>query len=429
MHAVITKRNKPVTTTRWTGKWSNGLPAPNTNAYIDTDYTTATGSFACRDLILTASAVLTIPENTYVKILKDINQTATSHIIVKAGGELMLLNVDADVTTARLTAEATYKNLQRLDYAFISSPISGIPVKRLSPGTLDNRFYEYNEETNQFNTVNPTTKSTLSGEGFHIRTPANHPDTATNFNISINNFTGGTINKGIINIPVIYGKSGFNLVGNPYHSRLSLRKFYEANKNNLSSTLHIWRKTNGAQGHSYMTYNYYVNNIENSDLNVLPFQAFVIQVNKNSLSNIVFTPDMIIPYKKHSITDKIYINLFQKNINLPIGGISYNIKDHNSSFENKRIEGNTLSIIKDSDMQIYEDILWDISNVIKLKLNVNILSEYTLNLKDISGIILSLHDINLYDALMGTTHNLKNSDYTFTSEAGTFDNRFSITFQ
>jgi hypothetical protein len=50
-------------------------------------------------------------------------------------------------------------------------------------------------------------------------------------------------------------------------------------------------------------------------------------------------------------------------------------------------------------------------------------------MRDLCGLFIDFEHIYLIDQLMGTTHDLKISDYTFSSDAGEFLDRFKIVFQ
>lgn len=243
MYATLTRTNRPVTATHWNGSsWSNGIPNSINDVYIDADYDTTSGSFSCRNLHITANAKVTIVPETYVKILKDIHQSATSRIHVKSGGNLMIMHPNADVTSAKVIAERTFKNVQRLDYVFMASPISGIPLKRLSPGTVDSRFYTYNEIGNYLEAINPTTTIIEQGKGFQVRVPSLHSSLPTNFDAIIENLNGEFINSGVINSYLSNSNYGFNIVGNPYLSTISLRKFFELNKGKINLVVNFWQK-------------------------------------------------------------------------------------------------------------------------------------------------------------------------------------------
>jgi hypothetical protein len=53
---------------------------------------------------------------------------------------------------------------------------------------------------------------------------------------------------------------------------------------------------------------------------------------------------------------------------------------------------------------------------------------YTISIGQFEGAFMTANTIYLKDNLLNTIHNLKDSDYTFTSEVGDFDTRFEIVF-
>lgn len=59
---------------------------------------------------------------------------------------------------------------------------------------------------------------------------------------------------------------------------------------------------------------------------------------------------------------------------------------------------------------------------------INAATLYKLSIDDIEGDFLTDNAIYLKDNLLNKTHNLSDSDYTFTSETGEFNNRFEIVF-
>ncbi len=435
MYAAISKPNKPVQDTHWDGsQWDNGTPTTYKDAYIDGNYTTLTGSFTCRNLFITGTSELTIIADTHVKVLSNLEQEATSQIIVKHKGNLMLLNKSDTVPTARIRIERVIENMQRLDYSHITSPVSGILLKSISPGTLDNRFYSYDEGTNIYFSINPNTEITSAGKGYLIRTPNNFPSIPTDWNINIDNFSSGILNSGVISVPVVYSRFGFILIGNPYPTTLSLRKFYEVNKKVINPIFYVWgNRTNGSQGLPLKNYNLITNNYSDDNLIIYPFQAFFIQKLNSSLNEVIFTPEMIIPHTDYSIPDRFHINLFQQNINFPIGAFCYDSKQYNNNFINQiSFEGddNSISIIKNDDSWlVYQEDSYSDNSFFDLKLFLTVADTYTLTLKDVSGLFGDLPSIFVVDNLENVTHNLKSSHYTFFSEAGTFTDRFTIQFE
>lgn len=189
-------------------------------------------------------------------------------------------------------------------------------------------------------------------------------------------------------------------------------------------------KTNGAQGKSYVTYICQTNNLEHKKKLINHFQAFIVQVKKDAVSNqLTFTPDMMIPCEDYSEPDNIFVNIFQKDVNFPIGGFCYDVKKYRKEFLNQNVENDALSIRQDINKIIFQAQSFSLTDIIQISLKVTISAEYTIKLKDFTGLFTELPNIYLQDNLSNLTHDLKVSDYIFTSVAGTFNDRFIIKFQ
>ncbi|NOY48515.1 MAG: T9SS type A sorting domain-containing protein, partial [Chlorobi bacterium] len=65
---------------------------------------------------------------------------------------------------------------------------------------------------------------------------------------------------------------------------------------------------------------------------------------------------------------------------------------------------------------------------IGFKTTIDVPTIYTLSIAQLEGDFLNGNPIFLKDNLLNTLHNLKDSDYNFTSEVGEFNTRFEIVF-
>jgi hypothetical protein len=134
-----------------------------------------------------------------------------------------------------------------------SSPVTGSQtLANFSPLTSTNRYYTYNGVTNLYNNIDPLTTSfddTNRGKGFLIRMPDNSSaDTPTAYE---GVFTG-VPNNGTITLSGLTPDT-FYSVGNPYPNTLNANSFLSGNS--TGETLYFWRKTNGAGGSAYATWN------------------------------------------------------------------------------------------------------------------------------------------------------------------------------
>ena len=195
---------------------------------------------------------------TTINVLADhevtISTAATASTLnVNGGGKLTLnsgitlgvtgnfnINGNSDVTTGTFVDNGTttvtgtttvnqYLNAAHSRNWYISSPVSTATAQS---------GYTYNKRSESTNdwTLMTTGDALTSGTGYVVN-PTNAPGTYT--------FTGGSLNTG--NVPVTLGysgsgvtKAGFNLVGNPYASHITLTKAATDAANALNT---IWYRT------------------------------------------------------------------------------------------------------------------------------------------------------------------------------------------
>jgi hypothetical protein len=71
---------------------------------------------------------------------------------------------------------------------------------------------------------------------------------------------------------------------------------------------------------------------------------------------------------------------------------------------------------------------FEATDVVPLGYRVNNAGEFTLTLHRKEGVFEGEQAVYLKDLMTGTTHNIKDGGYTFTTEAGTFDERFQVVY-
>jgi hypothetical protein len=433
MKSLLTnKQVKKTTSWQSTTGWSNGAPDGNTNVVLNAGYNTLTnGSFTCFHLNISSSVALVISTGTYIKVLGTaVTQAATATFTINNLGEFILLNKSVDVSSVKVTINRIIPGLQNLDYWMLSSPISGINLIKLSPATSTTRFYIYNEPTDDFRPVNPATTLTEAGRGWLIRKPPNSPVTVANWDLSINNLSGGSLNKGIIQVDVTHQNDGYTIISNPYTAKLSLRKFYEANKTVLSSIFFIWCKTNDSNSPSYFSLNKICSSRSNFDINIPPFQGFLLKALANA--TLVFTPDMQELHTDYTVPARFFVTLKKENVNLPIGSASYTValfKENFTQFYNNSNSSSVIGFYLDSNSySLKYDTSWSPDKRLLLKVYTYYAANYLISISAFSGLF-DDYDILVEDTLLQVTHNLSNSDYLFAATATTvYDSRFYLLF-
>lgn len=309
-----------------------------------------------------------------------------------------------------------------------------------------------------------------------------------NARISFEGVFEGTPNTGTIRIPLSYTSTelSYNGVGNPYPSPLSVTKFIDANIDNIDGTLYVWRKTNNPNNSSYSTitkFGYSANsapggggnNGENNgnggnDLIANPFsihpegvlntgQGFIVQA-KN-------TQDLV--FRNNMRVDVNYNNFFRmaspggetmqaQTVSEPsrywlnvsnnaeaeadeafaqtmVGYIAGATTGYDNGYDGKSLLDGTIQLY--SVVSQPQDTLrlaiqarpeFTVTDAVMLGFTTQTAGTFKISIDSEDGIFAEGQNIYIVDNINGTTHNLKESNYTFTSETGTFEDRFEVIY-
>ncbi|RYD97074.1 MAG: T9SS sorting signal type C domain-containing protein [Sphingobacteriales bacterium] len=390
----------------------------------------------------------------------------TNEVVVGATGEVVFENnahllQDATVN-ANMGAIKVHRNsslLFRQDYTMWSSPVSGQNVRSFSQETVLARFYTYNPLTDFFESMFATEQaaagvSFAQGQGYLVRMPNGAPEAGYVEGTTAIKYDGlftGTPHTGSISVPVT--PAGFNAIGNPYPSPISITGFFAANTGNTDGVIYLWRRKNGSTTASaYATVNsegeFVTSTHAGSDdpNNVLQTgQGFVVKaqasainfnngmrssstVNDNSFFRMNNNPpvveshriwlnlskdanqvaQMLVGYKSNATMgidtgiDAIFINDVETGLNSILDGNAYVIQGRSLPF--------------------------DAQDIVPLQFKTPVAGSYSIAIDHVDGMFLGNQDIFLKDNVLGVTHDLKASNYSFTSEAGVHDNRFEIVY-
>lgn len=228
--------------------------------------TTGTHGLA-KSVIVKPGGKLTIDPRSSLTIQNYLkNEAAASDVLVESDANLIQNNNDA-INIGNITVKRS-ANLKRLDYNYWGAPVTGQNVKAFSPGTLDTRFYVYNESNDYFDglfirnlypdnvtysltpTVDKNTYTFIKGKGYGIRA-SNALSSTTS--AQMHSFIG-VPNNGIVDIALLKSATGggYNLISNPYPSNIDFYKIFEytynggVNKNEdlIYNTAYFWTNTN-----------------------------------------------------------------------------------------------------------------------------------------------------------------------------------------
>ena len=445
---VTTTWTAGASTTVWTtaGNWSNGVPTASDNAII------ATASFYPEITTTETVNALTINTGTSLKIVSGNNLTVVD--VVDNDGTLTIennanLKQDNDVTNTGAGSTVVHRNtdtLMRQDYVLWSSPVDGQQLQAFSPLTLSTRFYIYDPTLGSaglYATTSPTANF-VTGIGYLIRLPNNHPATPQIWN---GVFTGGNANNGTIPLNSL-SSSTYYAIGNPYPSTIDADSFIAGNS--LTDAMYFWRKTNNSANPSYATYTLAggVGTAGSGDpLGLVPNgviqvgQGFIVRTGA-AANSLQFTNGMRITdnsdlFFRRSQTERnrIWLNLNSDSGVFCQTLVSY-MENATSGVDNT-IDGryfndsqNALtSLINNEEYAIQGRALpFDAADIVPLGFKSVLAGNYNIAIDHVDGFFTDSEAIYLKDNLTNTIHDLRLAPYTFSTEAGVFNTRFELRY-
>jgi len=477
------------TPTIWNGtSWSLGAPTLSVAAQIDGPYiaTTATSFSTCD---LTVNSTLTINNNAYVEVLNDIVVDPAGTLLVQSGGKLIPKS-DTSTSTGIVSVRRTTPNLKMYDYTYWSSPVNCTINTALLPTnwwmnysfTFETQnFYDIqtqlgttitpgadgqDDDGNAWLLINPTSNF-VSGKGYAsmVHPSGIFPRTETV------TFTG-TLNTGIITYPMVLSantatnEDDFNLVGNPYSASIFADNFINTNIDNISGTLNFWSHV-GTLNSAYpglAQLNFLPNDYAYYNLSggtraslfggktpsgyIASGQGFMVQA--ENAANLEFKPSFMAPgylndtpinfFRMSNNNDTNFFRMsnnvdnmrYWMSISTELGLYSQQLVNYNSNttlnyekgWDFKQPEGRLAvkfySIQDTIKYKIQARGEFNIEDVVKVGYFSAVAETYTINLDSIEGIE------NVWVRDNGILHNLP---YTFTTEAGEFNDRFEFVYQ
>ncbi|MEH1006382.1 GEVED domain-containing protein [Winogradskyella sp. ECml5-4] len=373
------------------------------------------------------------------------------------------------------------------DYTYWSSPVATADVDAsLFPASPSRRFwynanlYLDNDNDDIDDDANDWTLATGTGQMIVGRGYA-----ATHNNVGFisgnqyqYNFEGA-LNTGDYTYPLAYNAINtdhWNLVGNPYPSAIKVKGvdgLFAANAGAIKTSVYLWSHNSppldsnpGNENLNFNSNDYAIINQTMSTAgasgippgNYIPSgQSFFV----SSLANtdIIFNNAMRISgdnsnnlfFRNSANSDTEPLEEARLWLNLTADGGIFNqlgvgyVNSATDGFDGLGYDAKR-NLSSGSDVIIYSKIEGEehrlaiqgkaisslnIEEIIKIGFATSIEENliYKFSLYDFEGQFLNEHPVYLKDNLLNTYHNLKDSDYTFTSEPGEYNNRFEIVFR
>ncbi|WP_264535481.1 calcium-binding protein [Flavobacterium sp. N1736] len=439
--------------TIWNGiSWSNGFPSGGKEVYFQDNYSNLTTSDICSCHIDEGKTVTLLSGNT-LKIEFDYSGSGT--LILEDGASLYQQD-DEIVNTGTVKVKRKSSPILKFDYTYWSSPVQNQKLIDVSPNTLSDKFFSYNAISNSWKQES-TSNIMVSGKGYIIRGPQDF--SVTNPLKYEATFKGIPTNG---KVTVAFGKrNGFNLIGNPYPSAINADVFLTKNAANISGTLYFWTHNTPFANNKYVSDDYAVYNLLGGvgtkalssgindqiipDGTIASGQAFFV-ANKNS-EIVEFDNSMRIsgqnaaffkPVKANeNFTGKhrIWLNLKNnegifKQILLGYINGATNLYDENYDAEsvnaNQYVDFYSINDTKNLVIQ-GRSLPFSSNDTIPLGYRTTIAGNFTIAIDHVDG-NLNNQSVYLEDKITNTIHDLKASDYSFTTSKGIFAERFVLRY-
>lgn len=424
--------------TTWDGTaWSNGMPDLTKEVIL---HATPTESFSAkkltveRDMIIPAGITITV-ENEVV------NENEVTFRF--SHGAYLIQNNNSAVNVGPAIFDRSSTPIYRLENMTWSSPVIGQNIFEISPKTLTNRFTRFNESTNDWDANVTSTDTFQAGELIAFRAPNDYNNYGEGDAQVFDSSFRGQLFNGEVTIPVTKTSKGNNAVGNPYASPLSLDALIAANTSVGVNSVYVWTHSkpivDGAyQGSNWAIYNgtgWNDNSVTSQNIDIA--QGFIVKV--ANAGNLVLNNAMRtsangpVYYKEQK--DRYWLSLSnnQGKINSSlIGYVNGSTNKFDQNFDAQPFDNNNegLYSVLNNDLFVIQG-RGDFNNEdsFDLTFNVKKAGTYQINLEKFEGVFEN-QNIYLVDKKLDKVFNLNElKSYSFDTEVGEINDRFSINYQ
>jgi hypothetical protein len=440
------------------------------------------GDNTAGDFINNGTVIVQSSADFWIYAGKLINNSSAANFVIENGGGMIQYN-SIMVNIGSITFKRNTKPVKLSDFTYWSSPVNNQSYNILPPAAIVSpEIFTYSNSSINYgwgNNLNPTNGTMIIGKGY-IAAKRYANDTSPQV-IHTMNFIG-VPNNGNISVPLTsfignrpnvgYLDGSMYLTGNPYASALDMNTFLTTNG---ASAVYLWTHNTilsssipGSEIYNYTPDDYAIyngtagvaasspivdgtpNNTSVPTRYIGSGQGFFVKAPTLGSKTFNFNNSMraYIPiatntqfYKQEQDqpVEKNRIWLFlTNNFNITrYNAVGYvtgatNGFDHyyDASIGDGRVAA-IYSILNDNDLAIQGRTLpFDVNDQIPLGYKLPEGGSFQIGLNDVDGLFTDVSQpIYIQDNLLGITHNLRNSNYSFSVDAaGTVENRFVLKF-
>ncbi|HUH51064.1 MAG TPA: choice-of-anchor Q domain-containing protein [Flavobacterium sp.] len=393
--------------------------------------------------------------NVYVYVGKTIRLLNDVKVL---GGSLYLnhstnlVQINDVVNTGNIIVNVTTKPMDKSNHGYWSSPVAGYKMNQFSPNTPTNSYYSWNLSSQGWTTHAGGDVVMQAGHGYLMRAPMSN--TPVVYNMSFN----GIPNNGEVT-RAIQGGGKWNYLGNPYPSAINIDAFlYDPANSGLDKLVYLWTNGYKKEGGNYVyqwegfaTYNA-VGGVgtpaeaPGAQQGQVPTkyiasgQAFFIPGNANGQA--VFKNSHRVignntnSFNREKPVDRYWLDLISQDNRYGQTLVGY-LEDATNG-RDKDIDAppflsgqETIELYTILDQErfiIQGRAPFEQEDIVALGYTLAEAGTYTLKLSGFEGLFVNGQEVYLYDKALQLSHNLKEADYSFTTEAGVHEDRFEITY-
>ncbi|WP_431243368.1 T9SS sorting signal type C domain-containing protein [Flavobacterium sp. P21] len=436
--------------------WTYGVP--NSNDYVDfaSNYDIINDVDYC-SVTVSNGATVTVADGKTLTVANGVHVATGSTLTFGNTSNLMQTSTSNTINTGSINYNRVTPAIRKADYVYWSTPVKNQTLLALSPLTRAGLYYTHEGS----GWINVSSGSTMvSGKGYIIRGPETYPVTG---GLPYPATFIGTPNNGLVTTGVNGGT--FCLIGNPYPSALKADKFLTDNQTILEGTIYFWTHNTYAgtgtttkyTANDYASYNL-SGGVDTKPANSMPSaappsgniaagQGFFAKV--TTTGPVIFDNSMRLggnangdfykPGKEAKTTglerNRVWLNMTNEEgafKRLLVGYIEGATNSYEGLFDGETFDGNKYldfySINENRRLTIQGRALpFEDTDTVPLGYKTTIVGDFTIGIDHADG-NLSTQKIYLEDKKTGTVHDLGQSNYTFTTEAGTFADRFVLRY-
>jgi hypothetical protein len=399
-----------------------------------------------------------------LKITNAVNVNSGSLVFENNASLIQINNV---ANTGNITYKRTATGIRQADFVYWSTPVNEEKLINVSPETASDKFY-YNNAPGWIQ-IDRNSTMTL-GKGYIIRGPETYSNTTLKDYTA--SFIGVPNNGDLLSEKLTSGK--YHLIGNPYPSAISADALITGNTV-LNATLYFW------------THNTPVVPVGNYDYNVDDYASYNLSggvataksaksdpLNAQDTANdrgvkptgkiaagqaffastrlpgqVIFNNSMRLggtnnsQFFKTSETSKegevekhrVWLNMTNEKgafKQILVGYIQGATNAYENKYDGVSFDANPYldfySMISTSKFVIQgRSLPFAETDVVPLGYRTTIEGEFTISIDEVDG-DMSNKAIYIEDKITGVVHDLRQSNYTFKTTAGTFTDRFSLRY-